>query len=225
MGYFGTESILMSRFDKAKSLIVTGRVYRNFGKRVIDIAICIISLPFVVPVIAILVILIAASGSNPFFTQTRMGQYGRSFKMWKLRTMVRNGDQIIERYLKVNPGAQEEWRTTQKLKSDPRITALGSFLRKTSLDELPQIWNVLCADMSLVGPRPMLVNQKYFYPGTDYYKLRPGISGNWQVSLRNESSFADRAAYDRHYNLALSLKEDMRILKDTVHVVLRATGY
>ena len=71
----------------------------------------------------------------------------------------------------------------------------------------------------------MLVNQKYFYPGTDYYKLRPGISGNWQVSLRNESSFADRAAYDRHYNLALSLKEDMRILKDTVHVVLRATGY
>ncbi|MGR3707196.1 sugar transferase [Sulfitobacter sp.] len=190
-----------------------------------DLVICILSLPLVTPVIMILATIIAMTGSTPFFSQTRIGQYGRPFRIWKLRTMVHDSDQVIEKYFQGNLDAQEEWRTTQKLKYDPRITAFGLFLRKTSLDELPQIWNVLRADMSLVGPRPMMDNQKHIYPGTDYYNLRPGISGNWQVSMRNESTFVDRAAYDRRYNLTLSLREDTRILKDTVHVVLRATGY
>lgn len=225
MRYLSTDSILTARHRDAAYQSVTLGIYRNFGKRLMDLVICILSLPLVAPVIMILATIIAMTGRTPFFSQTRIGQHGRPFRIWKLRTMVHDSDQVIEKYFQGNLDAQEEWRTTQKLKYDPRITAFGSFLRKTSLDELPQIWNVLRADMSLVGPRPIMVNQKHFYPGTDYYNLRPGISGNWQVSMRNESTFVDRAAYDRRYNLTLSLREDMRILKDTVHVVLRATGY
>ena len=112
----------------------------------------------------------------------------------------------------------------QKLKDDPRVTRLGRLIRKTSLDELPQFLNVLKGDMSVVGPRPMMVDQKALYPGTAYYSLRPGITGFWQISVRNESSFAERARFDTDYLRKLSFGTDLAVLWRTVSVVLKGTG-
>ena len=117
-----------------------------------------------------------------------------------------------------------EWRTHQKLADDPRITLFGHFIRKMSLDELPQLWNVLVGDMSLVGPRPILPCQKPLYPGTDYYDLLPGITGAWQVSARHASTFADRSKFDTDYNQSLSLSNDLKILIKTMWVIVKGTG-
>ena len=116
---------------------------------------------------------------------------------------------------------------SQKLRNDPRITSVGKFIRKYSLDELPQIWNVLCGEMSFIGPRPFMPCQEELYQGDtkDYYALRPGITGLWQVSSRNESSFADRVDYDAAYARDISFMTDLRIARDTVRVVLGGTGY
>ena len=114
---------------------------------------------------------------------------------------------------------------TQKLKNDPRVTKIGQLMRKASLDELPQLWNVLAGEMSLVGPRPMMPEQKNLYPGKAYYSMRPGLTGLWQVSQRNASSFASRADFDTSYAGQLSLRTDLGIIFATVGVVLRGTGY
>jgi lipopolysaccharide/colanic/teichoic acid biosynthesis glycosyltransferase len=145
--------------------------------------------------------------------------------MWKLRTMVRNADQHLEAYLAQNPTARREWDATQKLKNDPRITPFGRLLRKTSIDELPQLFNVLNGTMSLVGPRPMMLDQEKYYHGTEYYCMRPGITGLWQVSDRNNCAFRDRVDYDAIYCRELSLKTDLSLLCKTVGVVCRATGH
>ena len=139
--------------------------------------------------------------------------------------MVSDADARLDAYLVRSPLARHEWESTQKLKSDPRITPFGHFLRKCSLDELPQLWNVLKGDMSIVGPRPMMVCQKEIYPGTDYYDLRPGITGPWQVSARNDSTFAARAGFDTSYNREVSFMTDVRLILATVRVVLRGTGH
>ncbi len=199
--------------------------YRHGGKRLLDLVICLLAAPFMLPLIALLAFFVTRDGGKAFYCQERVGRNGRGFKMWKLRSMVSDADEILEVYLTANPGAQAEWDRHQKLKSDPRITKFGRLLRRTSLDELPQLWNVVCGEMSLVGPRPMMISQKALYPGQEYYKLLPGISGNWQVSDRNKSSFADRAVFDAEYYKNLSLLEDIRILKATVGVVLKATGH
>ena len=135
-----------------------------------------------------------------------------------------DAESALARHIATDPEARAEWDSTQKLKKDPRITPVGRLIRKTSLDELPQLWNVLKGDMSLVGPRPMMVSQREIYPGIAYYNLRPGITGNWQVSERNESEFRARAVYDTAYDRELNLKTDVNILFKTVGVVLRATG-
>ena len=139
--------------------------------------------------------------------------------------MVVDADQKLEAYLASNPEANAEWRLNQKLKNDPRITKIGRLIRKTSLDELPQLWNVLIGNMSLVGPRPMMVCQKDLYPSQDYFEMSPGITGAWQVSARNESTFEERAIYDRKYLKDLSAKTDAKILVKTVGVVFKATGH
>jgi exopolysaccharide production protein ExoY len=118
-----------------------------------------------------------------------------------------------------------EWDVTQKLKHDPRVTRFGQVLRRSSLDELPQLWNVLIGDMSLIGPRPMMTSQVALYPGKAYYSLRPGITGHWQTAGRNSTSFEARADYDTAYERDLCLGNDLRILMRTVTVVLKATGY
>ncbi|TNJ40978.1 sugar transferase [Phaeobacter sp. B1627] len=200
-------------------------LYGVFGKRILDILLTVAAAPLVVLLLVPMIVCVALDGGNPFYSQMRVGRGGRSYRMWKLRTMVVGADEKLSTYLAENPKAKEEWDLTQKLKSDPRITKVGKFLRKTSVDELPQLWNVLLGDMSLIGPRPMMISQKELYPGTDYYELRPGITGSWQVSSRNESSFADRARFDARYNEELSLRSDLNILFKTVKVVCKATGH
>ncbi|MGB3314771.1 MAG: sugar transferase [Albidovulum sp.] len=200
-------------------------LYRNVFKRVIDILAVLITGIVVLPVVAVLALLVALDGSSPFYWNDRVGRGGRTFRMLKLRTMVPNADTMLEQYLSRNAEARLEWNATQKLKSDPRITRMGRLLRKTSLDELPQLWNVLIGDMSLVGPRPMMPSQRSLYTGTAYYALRPGITGPWQVSVRNESEFTQRVDFDTAYHQSLSFMTDVKLLFATVRVVLRGTGY
>ena len=215
---------------KTKSSIVehpnypTG-FYRARGKRFLDLIIIFASLPFVLPMIALLVLVVARDGGQPFFTQKRVGRHGRTFRMVKLRSMVPDAEAQLQAYLEQNPQAREEWNRTQKLKSDPRITRVGRFLRRSSLAELPQLWNVLKGDMSLIGPRPMMIDQVKLYPGDAYFSLRPGITGPWQVSERNETEFADRARFDSGYLKELSFRTDLNILVRTFGVVMRCTGY
>nr|WP_275041372.1 sugar transferase [Ruegeria sp. ANG-S4] len=190
-----------------------------------DIAMVLVTSPIVLPLIALLAVMVALDGANPFYCQRRVGRNGRIFTMWKLRTMVPNAKALLDEYLAQNILARLEWEQTQKLKDDPRITPFGQILRKTSLDELPQLWNVLMGEMSLVGPRPMMPEQQNLYPGKAYFSLRPGLTGLWQVSERNASTFASRADFDTSYAEDLTFKTDVSILYATVGVVVRATGY
>ncbi len=199
--------------------------YRLALKRGLDLFLVVLSLPIIAPFIAIMAALIAADGHSPFFRQERVGKDGRRFNMWKLRTMVPNAEELLEEYLAKDDAARREWNTKQKLEFDPRCTRIGRALRRTSLDEIPQLFNVLTGDMSLVGPRPMLPSQQSLYPGRAYYSLRPGVTGNWQVSKRNEGEFAERAKYDDLYDTTLSFWTDVKILFKTVAVVIRGTGY
>ncbi len=199
-------------------------LYRNIFKRVVDLTVVLLlAIPAMI-IVGIIAIIIALSGANPFYSQERIGKNGRIFRMWKLRSMVPNAKERLREYLAQNPEARAEWDKTQKLKNDPRITKIGHIIRKTSLDELPQLLNVYIGDMSLVGPRPMMREQRALYPGQAYYKLSPGITGFWQVSERNETSFAERAYYDTSYLQQLSLTTDLRVLLQTITVVLRGTG-
>lgn len=200
------------------------QVYGNFFKRVLDILIVLLAAPAVITVVGVLCVLIARDGASPFYSQDRVGKNGRIFRMWKLRSMVLNAEAQLESYLDANPARRVEWDEHQKLRHDPRITKIGRLIRKTSLDELPQLWNVLMGDMSIVGPRPMMPNQKALYPGRGYYALRPGITGYWQISVRNESSFAERAQFDTKYLRELSLWTDLRVMLCTFRVVLTGTG-
>lgn len=201
-----------------------GTYYRDFGKRSFDVVLVLIAALPVLLILVILGFLVALDGKSPFYIQKRVGRNGRIFRMVKLRSMVFNAEERLREFLDQNPQASVMWERDQKLQDDPRVTAIGRFIRKTSLDELPQLWNVLIGDMSLVGPRPMMVNQQHLYPGSAYYALRPGITGFWQISVRNGSSFAARAGFDSAYLRKLSLKTDLAVLFKTVGVVLRGTG-
>ncbi len=199
--------------------------YRRFVKRALDVTAVLLSAPVVVPIVLILALLVAREGGRPFYSQFRVGKNGRPFRMWKLRTMVTDADVRMTAYLDANPQARAEWDLNQKLRVDPRITRFGQVLRKTSLDELPQLWNVFIGDMSLVGPRPMMLNQQVMYPGKAYYVVRPGVTGLWQTTDRNQTSFEARAEFDTIYNDTLSLVADLRIIFKTVGVVVKGTGY
>ncbi|WP_416558202.1 sugar transferase [Phaeobacter sp. JH18-37] len=211
---------------QAQSSKMSRQGYAVFGKRMLDITLVLLTLPISLPLILMAALALWLEGGNPFYTQDRLGQRGRVFSILKLRTMVRDADKLLERYLASNPAMRREWDETQKLKADPRITPVGRFLRTTSLDELPQLWNVLIGEMSLVGPRPMMPDQLSLYgDATAYFDLKPGITGLWQVSVRNESGFATRARADTSYHGDLCLRTDVDLLLRTVGVVLRGTGY
>ena len=200
-------------------------LYRRFVKRGLDVAVILLAAPFILLVVAVLALLVKRDGGPVFYHQDRLGLNGKVFRLWKLRSMVVDADARLAEHLAKDPAALAEWTETQKLKNDPRITTVGRVIRKTSMDELPQLWNVLVGDMSLVGPRPMLPEQAPLYPGKAYYELRPGLTGFWQISDRNRSSFAGRATFDTRYNRRLSLGTDLRVLFLTAVVVLRGTGY
>ena len=201
-----------------------GTFYRDVVKRVLDVALVLVAALPVFMVLVVLAAVIALDGKSPIYLQKRVGKNGRIFHMWKLRSMVTNADEMLKEHLAQNPAARAEWDRDQKLKNDPRITTIGRIIRKTSLDELPQLWNVLRGDMSLVGPRPMMVDQQSIYPGSAYYALRPGITGFWQISVRNESSFGARASFDADYLGKVSFVTDLKVLFRTVAVVVKGTG-
>ena len=228
-GHFETDAELPGGIEVGQGFEDTSYrdkgIYRHGLKRALDLALVLLAMPFVAPLIALLALVVMRDGGNPFYFQDRVGKGGRSFRMWKLRSMVVDADERMIAHLAADPEARREWDETQKLKNDPRITRFGPFLRKSSLDELPQLINVLTGDMSLVGPRPMMVSQKALYPSTAYYELRPGITGYWQTAGRNRTSFAARARFDAAYERELSFATDVEILIRTVGVVVKGTGY
>ncbi len=199
---------------------------RQVAKRLSDIVIALLASILILPLCLIFSLLIVInSPGSPFYRQKRIGQGGKTIHVIKFRTMVPNADAVLQSYLDNNPELRKEWEKDQKLKKDPRVTYVGAFLRKTSLDELPQLINVYRGDMSLVGPRPIVENEiaKYGSVYDDYCRVRPGITGLWQISGRNNTTYAERVDYDHYYVNNWSLWLDIWILCRTIPVVL--TGY
>lgn len=199
------------------------RVY-HVMKRAFDFSAVLVIAPVALLAVGILALLVRLDGSSAFYRQPRIGLGGRTFMLWKLRTMVPQAERKLESYLAAHPQARLAWNQSQKLRDDPRITKIGRYLRKYSLDELPQLLNVLLGDMSLVGPRPILPEQRQLYDGTAYYRLRPGLTGLWQIGKRNEATFAERAVIDTEYFNRMSLFTDIWILSKTPIVVVKGTG-
>jgi Undecaprenyl-phosphate galactose phosphotransferase WbaP len=160
------------------------------------------------------------------FAHTRIGKRSRRFRLWKFRSMVSNADEVLQTYLDQHPGYALEWRLAHKLRNDPRVTRVGRFLRKTSLDELPQLWNVLRGEMSLVGPRPIVEEEiaKYGPSVALYSQVLPGLTGLWQVSGRNDTTYRERVELDGRYIRAWTAALDLHVLMKTVRVVLRGHG-
>jgi Undecaprenyl-phosphate galactose phosphotransferase WbaP len=213
---------------------VTGHISgprRLFRYRVLKRALDILLILAISPVLILLVGLIAAavrlSSEGPiFFSHRRIQRHGAFFTMWKFRTMCVNSSEVLEAYLAADPAARVEWRRTHKLKNDPRVTRVGEFLRKTSLDELPQLWNVLIGNMSLVGPRPIVAAEveKYGEYFADYCLVKPGITGLWQVSGRSSCTYGQRVQLDRQYARTWSLRGDIVILFKTLSAVFNQDG-
>lgn len=196
-------------------------------KRIVDILGSFIGLLFLVPLFTVVGVLIKLDSPGPiFYYQPRLGKGGRKFRMVKFRTMHTNADVVLKKYLLEDPAKKAEWDQYQKLTNDPRITRVGAVLRRFSIDELPQFWNVLVGDMSLVGPRPIMLDQADTYGSKldHYQRVRPGISGMWQINGRNQTTFARRAELDYQYVLTWSFWLDIYILARTVWVVLRREG-
>jgi Undecaprenyl-phosphate galactose phosphotransferase WbaP len=202
--------------------------YNRFIKRTFDMTISLVFLPMLLLVIGIIGMLIKLDSRGPvFYRHIRIGRTGKPIGVYKFRSMYLDSKERLERILAADPCSRHEWEAYFKLKNDPRITRMGNFLRKTSLDELPQIFNVLKGEMSLVGPRPVLKEEiiKYYKENADYYNLvRPGISGLWQVSGRNDVDYDKRVRLDTWYVLNWSLWLDISILFKTFGVVLKKEG-
>jgi Undecaprenyl-phosphate galactose phosphotransferase WbaP len=196
-------------------------------KRGLDLFLILLVSPLLLPVTAVIAVLVRCSSPGPiFFSHRRIRRHGEFFSMWKFRTMCVNSAEVLEDYLHAHPEARAEWVRTHKLKSDPRVTRIGTLLRKTSLDELPQLWNVFCGTMSLVGPRPIVAAEveKYGEFFADYCLVKPGITGLWQVSGRSRTTYAERVQLDRKYAHHWSLRGDILILVRTVTSVMNQDG-
>lgn len=199
----------------------------RFAKRALDLMLTLAAAPLVLLIVAVAMLLIKLESEGPvLLANERIGMNGRKFRAWKLRSMVVNGDEVLEAHFVKHPEDLPQWQATQKLKKDPRVTRVGRIIRKTSIDELPQLWNVLIGEMSVVGPRPMLESQVAMYgPAFESYKrVRPGITGLWQISGRNHLTFAERARLDAYTIRNWSVWLDVYILIRTVWVVLTAHG-
>ncbi len=221
--FFGTDIILLHNHRKMSMPL------SRFLKRFLDIMASGAVMPFLGLITLVVFVLKKLEGSNTpvFYGGKRPGKGGEMFSCWKFCTMKQNGDEILEAYLAENPKEKEEWETFKKLKKDPRIDSrISAFLRKTSLDEVPQLWNVFVGDMSLVGPRPILEDQREEYGKTIklYNSVRPGLTGLWQVSGRNNVSFEQRVIWDDWYIRNWSLWHDIVILFKTVGVLLSGKG-
>jgi lipopolysaccharide/colanic/teichoic acid biosynthesis glycosyltransferase len=196
-------------------------------KRVIDVGLVLLALPVLIPLLALISMLVKWTSPGPvFFSHRRIRKSGAFFSMWKFRTMCVNSTEVLDDYLRLHPEARAEWYASRKLRVDPRVTPIGSFLRRFSLDELPQVWNVLAGTMSLVGPRPIVASEVEKY--SDYFqfycRVKPGLTGLWQVSGRSELTYEARVQLDCEYVRRWSLTRDFIILTRTFVAVLRQNG-
>lgn len=200
--------------------------YTSTGKRICDLALATVLAPILILPILVLALLVKRDGGPAFFGHKRIGKGGKEFRCFKLRTMRPDAEAYLETYLAENDAARVEWEASFKLKDDPRITQLGKLLRKTSLDELPQIFNVIRGDMSFVGPRPVpdLELKEYGEARYAYLAGRPGITGAWQVSGRNELDYTTRVAMDLNYRRNESFLGDTIIVLKTPLKVFNPTG-
>lgn len=206
--------------------VAGGPIYSRYVKRVLDVGVALLLLPVVGLAIAAFALLVRLDGGPAFFGHERIGQDGRPFRCWKLRSMVPNSKEVLRDLLASDPVAAQEWRRDHKLSNDPRVTGLGRLMRALSIDELPQIWNVLRGEMSLVGPRPVTREELVRYRGFEafYLATKPGITGLWQVSGRNDVEYAERVRLDVAYATTCSLRLDLMVMVQTLGAVIARTG-
>lgn len=228
MNYQNSINVDASRevFEQLKPSSTKGPLY-FFMKRALDIVLASTLLILFLPFLLVISFLIFAHDrGSPIFSQERIGLYGRKFKCLKIRTMIVNAQNELDRVLATDPQAAAEWKRDQKLRNDPRITKVGKFLRKTSLDELPQLINIIKGDMSFIGPRPIVTSEvkKYGRFFGYYTSVKPGISGLWQISGRNNTTYDERVALDVKYAKRKSFRFDLWIMLKTVPVVLLSRG-
>ncbi len=196
-------------------------------KRGVDLALAALAMPVLLPILLILAVLVKLTSPGPvFFSHRRICKNGAFFSMWKFRTMCVNSSEVLERYLVTHPEARKEWNLTHKLQDDPRVTRIGRVMRRLSLDELPQIWNVITGRMSMVGPRPIVAAEveKYAECFQCYTRVKPGVTGLWQVSGRSTLSYEARVKLDCEYVNGWSLLRDAKILALTVKSVVNQEG-
>ncbi|WP_424938732.1 sugar transferase [Algiphilus sp.] len=212
--------------QQLSSAIYRSKYLLSRRKRCLDIVGAVGIGLFFSPVIAAVTAIMAFQEGPILFGHQRIGHRGKRFCCYKFRSMVPNADCVLQDLLDNDPDARAEWDKDFKLKKDPRVTRIGAFLRKTSLDELPQLWNVLKGDMSLVGPRPIVREEllRYGRGARFYLSTRPGLTGLWQVSGRSDTDYRRRVAMDRAYTERSALRLDIRILVSTVWMVLRVKG-
>lgn len=199
----------------------------RMSKALLDFILTLVVGLALLPLLGLIALLVKFSSPGPvFYGQKRLGRNGRPFMAWKFRSMVPDADRALANYLASHPHLKDQWETDQKLRYDPRVTAIGRFLRRTSLDELPQLWNVLRGEMSLVGPRPIVDEEipRYAEKYSLYTRVLPGLTGLWQVSGRNNVSYAERVNLDAYYVRNWSVWLDIYILIKTVWVVIRGDG-
>ncbi len=202
---------------------------RQCAKRVLDLVLTLAGGVAALPLLGLIAAWVKWDSPGPvFYSQRRVGYGGREFRAWKFRSMIQNADQVLQPYLEANPGLREEWERNHKLRNDPRLTRAGRFLRRTSLDELPQLWNVLKGEMSLVGPRPIVRDEiaRYGDSFNLYKEVQCGLTGLWQISGRNDTSYEERVRLDTFYARNWSVWLDLCILFRTIGaVVLRKGAY
>lgn len=201
--------------------------YTNSFKRFLDLAICLSILPAVLPMIVILWLIAKRDGGPGFFRHQRVGRNNKAFYCFKIRSMRQDSQTYLAKYLAENPSVRAEWEENQKLKHDPRISKFGNFIRKTSLDELPQIFNVLSGDMSLVGPRPITEEELKRYRNNvgAYLAMKPGITGIWQTSGRSNVSYDERVEMDVTYSKTVSFSTDIKIMFLTAKTLVSRDAY
>lgn len=213
------------RFDELSKNVIPA--VGGGAKRALDLTLALAALVLLAPTLILIALLIRMYDGGPaFFQHTRVGLNGRAFGCLKFRTMRTDPDEALAHVLRSDPAAREEWIATRKLKADPRVTPLGRVLRKTSVDELPQLINVIRGDMSVIGPRPIVRDELPLYGphAADYLRARPGLTGAWQVSGRNDVSYDSRVRLDGEYVNSWSFRRDLVILLLTIPAVLRARG-
>lgn len=203
------------------------RVHTSILKRVMDLILAITVLVLLSPLLIVIYAVLKIFDPGPaVFSQLRVGRDGRTFTVYKFRTMPVDAQERLEHLLATDPAATAEWAQFQKLRKDPRVTLIGSFLRKSSLDELPQLLNIIRGDMSVIGPRPVTSAEIHRY-GADYpyyTAVRPGVLGLWQVKGRNKLTYAQRVAYDVQYVKTWSILQDIRILLWAIPAVFLGRG-